>query len=101
MYLFSMYSRCVFIYIYNPYDYFVCITDTTGHTSFFTTIFYVCKYAVCKTVLCLSIVPVRILFVFISDYVVAMISRLLENSRSLLQNIVSFIGLFCKRDLSF
>jgi len=33
-------------------------------------------------------------------YRVATISRLL-NSRSLLQNIVSFIGLFCKRDLEF
>jgi len=32
-------------------------------------------------------------------YGVAMIRRLLKNSRSLLQNIVSFIGPFCKRDL--
>jgi len=30
---------------------------------------------------------------------VATISRLLKNYRSLLQNIVSFIGLLCKRDL--
>ena len=30
---------------------------------------------------------------------VATISRLLENHRSLSQNIVSFIGLFCKRYL--
>jgi len=34
-----------------------------------------------------------------SVYGVATISRLLK--RSLLQNIISFIGLFCKRDLSF
>jgi len=32
-------------------------------------------------------------------YGVALISRLLQNYVSLLQNIVSFIGLFCKRDL--
>ena len=34
-------------------------------------------------------------------YGVALISRLLQKYKSLLQNIVSFIGLFCKRDLSF
>jgi len=33
------------------------------------------------------------------SYGVATISRLLEIVGSLLQNIVSFIGLFCKRDL--
>jgi len=32
-------------------------------------------------------------------YGVATISRLLKIHRSVLQNIVSFIGLFCKRDL--
>jgi len=32
---------------------------------------------------------------------VATISRLLKNDRSLLHNIVSFIGFFCKRDLQF
>jgi len=36
---------------------------------------------------------------FIHPYGVATFSRLLKNYRSLLQNIVSFIKLFCKRDL--
>ena len=35
----------------------------------------------------------------VSAYGVATISRLHKNYRSLLQNIVSFTGLFCKRDL--
>ena len=35
------------------------------------------------------------------QHAAALISRLLKNYRSLLQKIVSFIGLFCKRDLSF
>ena len=34
-----------------------------------------------------------------SHYGVATISRLLKNYRSLSQNIVAFIGLFCKRDI--
>jgi len=36
-----------------------------------------------------------------SDYVVATMNRLLKQFRSLLQNIVSFVGLFCRRDLLF
>jgi len=36
-----------------------------------------------------------------NGYGVATISRLLKNYRSLLQNIVSFIGLFCKETNHF
>ena len=48
--------------------------------------------------ICLCTVYIH-LFMCVRDYGVATSSMLLKNYKSLLQNMVSFVGLFCKRDL--